>query len=119
MSEHAGFVYAGRTRDGSVIKIGMTMQNDPASYVKRRYAGLLTLEALCLVSDAREVEARLHKHFEAYRMQGDGRELFRGCIQSHEIQDAIQKACTDIHGMVQRKKKVKVDNSRDIFYEDD
>lgn len=36
-ARHAGFVYAGRTRDGSVIKIGMTMQDDPASYVKRRY----------------------------------------------------------------------------------
>lgn len=115
-----GFVYAGRVRDGSVLKIGHTVQDDPGAYVRRRYGGLLELDALMRVSDARAVEKRLHKYFDIFRVDGKQRELFSGFnISPSVIQAAFVEATLEVQQEIPIATVLRVNNAKKTFYEDD
>lgn len=128
----AGFLYAGRLLLGSdVTKIGYTTSRDPAAYVRRRYAGIVDLEALMSVAHAPHAEKIVHKLFAGHRHHGGaGRELFVG-LSWERIQSAFELAARVVaneermvayfhrHGLALEGTSRMATCTRDTFDEDD
>ena len=82
--------------------------------------GLLELDALMRVSDARAVEKRLHKYFDLFRVDGRQRELFKSqCISPSILQAAFVEATLEVQKEIPIAKTVRVNNAKKTFYEDD
>lgn len=86
--------------------------------MRNRYAGLLDLENLMAVSDARAAESAVHALLGDYRLGGDGRELFDGSLTPYAVQLAFEWGAQRGSGLRGARRRVVRFRDR-VSYEDD